>query len=83
MKFYVYISTNPNRDALYVGMTNNLEQSIIEHFRKGQRRNPCRRILLLQMVSFEEHKYVNVAIAREKEIKKWRRKKKETLIGLF
>jgi hypothetical protein len=32
MKFYSYITTNPNRDALYVGVTNNLEQRIMEHY---------------------------------------------------
>jgi putative endonuclease len=32
MKFYVYITASPNQDALYVGMTNNLQQRIIEHY---------------------------------------------------
>ena len=32
MKFYVYITTNPSKNALYIGMTNNLEQRIIEHY---------------------------------------------------
>jgi predicted GIY-YIG superfamily endonuclease len=31
-KFYVYILTNQNKTVLYTGVTNNLEQRIIEHW---------------------------------------------------
>src|SRR5215204_5905432 len=82
MKFYVYITTNPNKDALYVGMTNNLEQRIIEHFlERGKPATHAGKYYCYNLVLFEEYQYVNAAIAREKEIKKWRRQKKEELIG--
>ena len=31
-KYYVYILTNYNKTVLYIGMTNDLEQRIIEHY---------------------------------------------------
>ena len=84
MKFYVYITTNPNQDALYVGMTNNLEQRIIEHYlNRGKPETYAGKYYCYNLVFYEEYKYVNAAIAREKEIKKWRREKKETLISSF
>jgi putative endonuclease len=82
MKFYVYITTNPNQDALYVGMTNSLEQRIIEHFlERGKPETHAGKYYCYNLVFYEEYKYVNAAIAREKEIKKWRREKKEALIN--
>ena len=30
--YFVYITTNPSRKVLYTGMTNDLEQRIIEHY---------------------------------------------------
>ena len=77
----MYLTTNPNQDALYVGMTNNLEQRIIEHFlEKGKPETHAGKYYCYNLVFYEEYKYVNTAIVREKEIKKWRREKKEILI---
>jgi putative endonuclease len=82
VKFYVYITTNPNQDALYVGFTNNLEQRVIEHFlERGKKETHAGKYYCYNLIFFEEYKYVNAAIAREKEIKKWRREKKELLIS--
>ena len=84
MKFYVYITTNPDGDALYIGFTNNLEQRIIEHYlNRGKEDSHAGKYFCYELVFYEEYKYVNDAIAREKEIKKWRREKKESLIRTF
>jgi putative endonuclease len=84
MKFYVYITTSPNQDALYVGMTNNLEQRIIEHYlNRGKPETHAGKYFCYNLIFYEECKYVNHAIAREKEIKKWRREKKNALIQSF
>jgi predicted GIY-YIG superfamily endonuclease len=40
-----------------------------------------RKTLCHKLVYFEEHKYIYNAIDRENQLKKWRRYKKETLIG--
>jgi putative endonuclease len=82
VKFYVYITTNPNQGALYVGITNNLEQRLIEHFlERGKEETHAGKYYCYNLIFFEEYKYVNAAIAREKEIKKWRREKKNSLIS--
>jgi putative endonuclease len=84
MKYYVYITTNPNQSSLYVGMTNNLEQRIIEHYlNRGNPKTHAGKYYCYCLLYYEEHKYVNNAIAREKEIKKWRREKKAHLINTF
>ena len=84
MKFYVYITTNPNRDALYVGVTNNLEQRIIEHYLdRGKPETHAGKYYCYDLVFYEAFQLVNNAIAREKEIKKWRRNKKDALIHSF
>src|SRR3978361_1067056 len=84
MIFYVYITTNPNRDALYIGFTNNLEQRIIEHYlNRGQQKTHAGKYFCYCLVFYESFKYVNDAISREKEIKKWRREKKINLINSF
>lgn len=84
MKFYVYITTNPKGDALYIGFTNNLEQRIIEHYlNRGKTNSHAGKYFCYELLFYEEFKYVNDAIAREKELKKWRREKKEALIKSF
>jgi putative endonuclease len=83
-KYCVYIITNYIRKVLYTGITNNLEQRIIEHYL--QRGNPTSftgKYHVYYLLYFECFDYVNNAIAREKEIKNWRRSRKEKLITEF
>lgn len=84
MKFYVYITTNSNKSVLYIGMTNDLEQRIIEHYlNRGKADTHAGKYYCCLLIFYEAYKYVNDAIAREKEIKKWRREKKIALINAF
>ncbi len=64
---------------MYVGLTNNLERRVYEH---KTRRIPgfTEKYNVNRLVSFEETQDVHIAIAREKEIKKWRREKKNQLV---
>ena len=79
--YYVYIVTNPDRTVLYIGVTNNLELRIPEHyFNRGQHTTFAGRYFCYNLIYYEEFSYIDKAIAREKEIKKWSRAKKETLI---
>ena len=65
-------------------MTNNLQQRIIEHYlNRGKPNTHAGKYYCYNLIFFEVFQYVNTAIAREKEIKKWRREKKETLIASF
>ncbi len=82
-KYSVYILTNFTKTVLYIGVTNNLEQRLIEHYLDSQ--NPFSNKFTASYKAFyllyyETYKYVNDAIAREKELKKWRREKKDKLI---
>ena len=84
MKYFIYITTNQNCTSLYVGVTNNLEQRIIEHYlNKGNQSSFTGKYYCYFLVYYESHQYINDAIAREKQIKGWSRKKKEQLIESF
>lgn len=78
-KYYVYILTNWNNQVMYVGMTNNLERRIYEHKHKLVE-GFTRKYNVFKLVYYEQGSDVNAVIAREKEIKKWRREKKDNLV---
>ena len=78
--YYVYILTSVNRKVMYVGVTNNLENRVVEH-RSGKGSEFTRRYRVTTLVHAEEYQYVEDAIAREKEIKAWRRSKKDALVA--
>ena len=77
--YYVYILTNWNAKVMYIGMTNDLLRRVAEHKSK-QISGFTKNYAIDKLVYFEETNYVNNAIAREKEIKKWRREKKNQLV---
>jgi putative endonuclease len=82
--YYVYILTNYKKKTLYVGMTNNLVQRLREHYeRRGNPKSFTGKYYCYYLIWFEWHKYVNNAIAREKEIKLLKREKKEELINSY
>jgi putative endonuclease len=81
-KYYVYITTNLNKAVLYCGITNDLFQRVTEHYlMRGNSQTFAGRYNCYWLIYYEQFKYVNDAIAREKEIKKWRREKKVALIN--
>ncbi len=71
--------TNKRNGTLYTGVTNNLERRVYEHKHKVLQ-GFTSKYGLTQLVYFEDTIDVNAAIAREKQIKGWLRKKKLTLI---
>ncbi|TXL73357.1 GIY-YIG nuclease family protein [Vineibacter terrae] len=74
----VYILASPNRRAIYVGVTTNLERRLIEH-RLGRVEHTAQYNIRC-LVYVEAHETAPDAIAREKQIKRWRREKKVALI---
>ncbi|MCF8278131.1 MAG: GIY-YIG nuclease family protein [Flavobacteriales bacterium] len=80
--YFVYIITNKTKTVLYTGVTNNLERRLSEHKQPSTIRftgkYKCHYLLY-----WERFQYVADAIAREKEIKGWRRQKKNELINGF
>jgi putative endonuclease len=80
--FFVYIVTNPNKTTLYIGVTNNLSARVMEHWEnRGQHETFAGKYFCYNLIYYETYQYIQVAIDREKEIKKWNRKKKEDLIA--
>ncbi len=80
--FYVYITTNPNKTVLYTGVTNDIQRRISEHYQnKGMKKSFTGRYFCYNLIWYEHFTDVDCAIAREKEIKGWRREKKEKLIA--
>lgn len=65
---------------IYVGVTNDIVRRISEHKNKLVD-GFSKKYNLNKLVYFEETPDVHVAISREKEIKKWRREKKNILIN--
>jgi putative endonuclease len=77
--YYVYLVTNWNNKVIYVGITNDLERRIYEHkekFVKGF----TEKYNVNKLVYYEQTPDINAALNREKEIKKWRREKKNRLV---
>ncbi len=80
--YYVYITTNPTRTTLYVGVTNTLNRRLQEHYEnRGNPKTFAGRYYCYKLIYYESYDHVRDALLREKEIKKWSRKKKEELIA--
>jgi putative endonuclease len=76
--YYVYILTN-TANVLYIGVTNSLARRFWEHTEERTSRF-CRRYNLDRLVYYEVYPTAGKAIAREKQLKGWRREKKVALI---
>ena len=76
--YYVYILTNKSR-TLYTGVTNDLKRRVYQHKNKLVP-GFTSQYNITRLVFFEETSDVLAAIAREKQVKGWTRKKKIALI---
>ena len=79
MKCYMYILLCAD-GSYYTGSTKNLQQRIEQH-QNGEGANHTKKHLPIQLVYYEEYDRIDYAFEREKQIQKWRRKKKEALIN--
>jgi len=77
--YYVYIMTNQSR-TLYVGFTNNIQQRIMQH-KEGLVEGFTSHYKIDTLIYFETFNDATSRIAREKQIKRWRREKKVRLIN--
>ena len=77
-EYYVYIMTNRS-GTLYIGVTNNLLRRVHEHKNKMVK-GFTTRYNITRLIHFESTEDVNAAIAREKQLKGWKRNKKIQLI---
>ena len=77
--FYVYILTSYNGNAMYVGFTNNLHRRIAEH-KSGLIDGFTKEYRVHKLIYYEVFDDPNAAIRREKQLKGWRREKKNQLV---
>ena len=82
---FVYILTNQYRTTLYVGVTNNIQKRLAQHYfdSQNQKQSFAGKYNCIYLVYYEGFEKPYDAILREKEIKKWRREKKNKLISNF
>ena len=78
----VYIISNSSHSTIYVGVTSNLSQRIMQH-KSHSFGGFSARYNLVQLLYFEGFGNMNDAIAREKQIKSWSRSRKDKLISEF
>ncbi|PVW13490.1 endonuclease [Marixanthomonas spongiae] len=83
--YFVYIVTNTYRTTIYIGVTNNIQRRISQHYFDSQNggKSFAGKYNCYYLVYYEGFQSPNEAIAREKELKKWRREKKNKLITDF
>ena len=77
--FYVYIMTNWKHSVLYIGFTSDLLRRVFQH-KEHAIKGFTQKYNCTKIVYFESTSSVLDAITREKQLKGWRREKKEKLI---
>ncbi len=77
--YYVYILTNWDNRVMYIGVTGDLQRRLYEH-RNEMADGFTKRYHVHKLVYFEETRDVHAALAREKQLKKWAREKKNRLV---
>jgi len=80
--YYVYILTNKTNRVLYIGITNNLVRRVWEHKEKLVPGFTAK-YNVTKLVYYEVFNSPEEAIAREKQLKGWLRRKKIELINRF
>ena len=84
-RYFLYITTNQNKTALYIGVTSDIQRRLAQHYADslGRKLSFAGRYNCYFLLYYEGFESIHDAILREKEIKKWRREKKEILIRQF
>ena len=80
MAYYVYILANNTNVAIYTGVTKDIVRRMYEHRHELDATSFTARYGIHKLVYFEETTDVRAAIDREKQIKSWKRAKKNQLI---
>ena len=77
--YYVYIMTNVANTVLYIGVTGDIRRRVNEH-RLEVIEGFTKKYNVTKLIYVECYSNINDAIAREKQLKGWTRKKKDSLI---
>ena len=79
-QYYVYILSNWNNKVLYIGVTGDLEKRVSQHKNKTYE-GFTKKYNVNKLVYYELFRDIKDAIRREKELKGWRREKKNALVN--
>jgi putative endonuclease len=79
-EYFVYIMTNKFNTVLYTGVTNDLMRRAWEH-KEGSGSIFTSRYRVTKLVYYESYENINLAIAREKQIKGGSRQKEIDLVN--
>jgi putative endonuclease len=77
--YFVYILASCRNGTLYIGVTNDLERRVAQH-REGLASKFTKKYKVTKLVYFEHFDDVRAAIARETQLKKYKRAWKMNLI---
>ncbi len=77
--YFTYIMSSSNNSTLYIGVTNDLERRVAEH-KSGSGSVFTKKYHCHKLVYFESFSDIEQAIAREKQLKGWKRERKDALI---
>ena len=77
---FVYLLTNKHKTVLYIGVTSSLRARLWEHEQHINSKSFTAKYNVEFLIYYEWFDDIRTAIKREKELKKWRRSKKEQLI---
>tara|TARA_R110000823_G_scaffold185697_3_gene318124 strand:+ start:475 stop:786 length:312 start_codon:yes stop_codon:yes gene_type:complete len=81
--FHVYILTNKTKTVLYTGVTNDLRRRLLEHKNKLNPNSFTAKYNVHYLLYYEHYSWIQLAIAREKEIKLMGRNSKLDLMKEF
>lgn len=77
----IYFMTNQHHNVLYLGVTSDLKIRVYQHKNKTYPNSFTARYNCNKLVYFEIFQTIEEAIAREKNIKNWKREWKDELIN--
>ncbi|MDP3042855.1 MAG: GIY-YIG nuclease family protein [bacterium] len=78
--YYVYIMASKRNGTIYIGVTNNLFSRSFQHKLKENPKSFTAKYNVTRLVYYESYGYIQYAIQREKQLKKWNRQWKIELI---
>ena len=81
MSGYVYFMANVHNTVLYIGVTSNLEKRVWEHKNGAHKDSFAFKYKCRKLVYYEAYGGIKTAIAREKQLKNWKRAWKDSLVA--
>ena len=80
MNYYVYILASATNYTIYIGVTRDLIRRVYEHKNHLDPNSFTSKYDVHKLVYFEQTSDIRVALEREKQLKGWRRSKKNALV---